>query len=163
LDTNNIDRELGAQQAKGIELSVAGELTEDFHINVGVLDGRVGITGPNLAAEGVGSIAVGQPRLTYVANANYSLPWWEAASVDVSASHFGTSPESVDNGVYTPAVTFMSVGGRYKFTAFGENSTLRLQVQNVLQSKIWTNVYTPGFFQWPGPRTVFAYITTDLQ
>jgi iron complex outermembrane recepter protein len=163
LDTNNIDRELGAQQARGIELSVAGEVTEDFHINVGVLDGRVGITGPGLAAEGVGSVAVGQPRLMYVANANYSLPWWEVASLDASATHFGTTPESVDNGVYTPPVTLVSVGGRYKFTAFGENSTLRLQVQNVLQSRAWTNVYTPGFFQWPGPRTVFAYITTDLQ
>jgi iron complex outermembrane recepter protein len=163
LDTNNVDRELGVQQARGIELSVAGEVTEDFHVNVGVLDGRVGITGPNLAAEGVGSVAVGQPRLMYVANANYSLPWWEAASLDVSATHFGTAPESVDDGVFTPAATFMSVGGRYKFTAFGENSTLRLQVQNVLQSKIWSSVYTPGFFQWPGPRTVFAYITTDLQ
>jgi iron complex outermembrane receptor protein len=163
LDTNNVDRELGVQQARGIELSVAGEVTEDFHVNVGVLDGRVGITGPNLAAEGVGSVAVGQPRLMYVANANYSLPWWEAASLDVSATHFGTAPESVDDGVFTPAATFMSVGGRYKFTAFGENSMLRLQVQNVLQSKIWSSVYTPGFFQWPGPRTVFAYITTDLQ
>jgi iron complex outermembrane receptor protein len=163
LDTNNVDRELGVQQARGIELSVAGEVTEDFHVNVGVLDGRVGITGPDLAAEGVGSVAVGQPRLMYVANANYSLPWWEAASLDVSATHFGTAPESVDDGVFTPAATFMSVGGRYKFTTFGENSTLRLQVQNVLQSKIWSSVYTPGFFQWPGPRTVFAYITTDLQ
>ena len=91
------------------------------------------------------------------------LAWWKAASLDVSATHFGTAPESVDNGVYTPAATFLSIGGRYKFTALGENSTLRLQVQNVLQSKVWTSVYTPGFFQWPGPRTVFAYITTDLQ
>ena len=163
VDTNNIDRELGVQQARGVELSVAGELTENFHVNVGALDGRVGITGPNLTAEGVGSVAVGQPRLMYVANADYSLPWWKPASLDVSATHFGTAPESVDNGVYTPAATFLSIGGRYKFTALGENSTLRLQVQNVLASRIWTSVYTPGFFQWPGPRTVFAYLTTDLQ
>lgn len=163
VDTNNIDRELGVQQARGVELSVAGEVTEDFHVNVGVLDGRVGITGPNLAAEGVGSVAVGQPRFTYVANADYDLPWWKAASLDASATHFGTAPESLDNGVYTPAATFMSIGGRYKFTALGENSTLRLQVQNVLAARIWTSVYTPGFFQWPGPRTFFAYLTTDLQ
>jgi iron complex outermembrane recepter protein len=163
LDTNNVDRELGVQQARGIELSVAGEVTEDFHVNVGVLDGRVGITGPNLAAEGVGSVAVGQPRLMYVANANYSLPWWEAASLDVSATHFGTAPESVDNSVYVPAGTFMTVGGRYKFTALGQKSTLRLQIQNVLKASAWSSVYTPGFFQWPPPRTVFAYLTTDLQ
>jgi hypothetical protein len=75
LDTNNIDRELGAQQARGIELSVAGEVTENLHVNVGVLDGRVGINGTNLAAEGVGSVAVGQPRIMYVATANYDLPW----------------------------------------------------------------------------------------
>jgi iron complex outermembrane receptor protein len=163
LDTSNIDRALGVQQARGIELSVAGEVTEDFHVNVGVLDGRVGITGPDLAAEGVGSVAVGQPRLMYQANANYDLPWWKPASIDVAATHFGTAPESVDNGVYVPAATFLSIGGRYKFTTLGENSTLRVQLQNVLGARVWTSVYTPGFFQWPGPRTMFAYLTTDLQ
>ena len=75
-DSHNIDRELGAQQAKGAEFSIAGEPFEHLNINVGVLVDRVGITGPDLAAEGVGSVAVGQPRLMYVANANYSFPWW---------------------------------------------------------------------------------------
>jgi hypothetical protein len=69
----------------------------------------------------------------------------------------------VDNGVYTPAVTLLNIGGRYKFTAFGENSTLRLQLQNALAAKIWEELYTPGVFRWPGPRAAFAYITTDLQ
>jgi iron complex outermembrane receptor protein len=162
-DSHNIDRELGAQQAKGAEFSIAGEPFEHLNINVGVLVDRVGITGPDLAAEGVGSVAVGQPRLMYVANANYSFPWWPAASVDVSATHFGTAPESVDNGIYAPAATDVNIGGRYKFTALGQNSTLRVQIENVLAARVWTSVYTPGFFQWPGPRTVFAYLTTDLQ
>jgi len=163
LDRNNIDRELGVQQAKGAEFSIAGEPVEHLHINVGVLAGQVGITGPDLAAEGVGPIAVGQPRLMYVANANYDFPWWPAASLDVSATHFGSAPESVDNGIYSPAATQVNIGGRYKFTALGENSTLRLQIQNALGASVWTNVYTPGFFQWPGPRTIFAYLTTDIQ
>jgi len=163
VDTNNADRQLGAQQARGIELSVAGEVTEDLHVNVGVLDGRVGITGPDLAAEGVGSVAVGQPRLMYVATTNYDLPWWKAGSLDVSAVHIGIAPESVDNGVYTQPVTLLNIGGRYKFTVFGENSTLRLQVQNVLAANLWQQLSTPGVFQWPGPRRVFAYLTTDLQ
>lgn len=163
VDTNDIERQLGVQQSRGIELSVAGEVTEDFHVNFGVLDGRVGITGPNLASEGVGSVAVGQPLIMCVANANYALPWWKAASLDVSATHVGTAPESVDNAVYTPAFTALNIGGRYKFTALGENSTLRLQIQNVLGSKEWEELYTPGFFLAPGTRTVFAYLTTDLQ
>jgi iron complex outermembrane recepter protein len=163
LNGNNVDRQLGAQQARGIEISIAGEPIAHLHVNVGVLIDKVGISGSDLAAEGVGPIAVGQPRLTYVANANYAFPWWPAASVDISATHFGSEPESVDNGIYTPAVTQVNLGARYKFTVFGQNNTLRLQVQNVFNSSWWTNVYTPGFFEWPGPRTVFVYLTTDLQ
>jgi len=162
-DTNNVDRELGEQTAKGLELSVAGEIFPHFTVNIGVLDDRVGITGPDLAAEGVGSVAVGQPHLMYVANANYDLPWWPQASLDFSATHFGRAPESVDNGVYTPATTMINIGGRYKFSAFGTHNSLRLEIQNVTNYKLWTNAYTPGFFEWPGPHTVFAYLTTDLQ
>jgi hypothetical protein len=131
--------------------------------NVGLFDGKVSISGPNLVAEGVGRVAVGQPRLMYVANANCAFPLWPAAPVDVSATHFGTAPESVDNGIYPPQVTQMNFGGRYNFTAYGRKSSLRVQIQNIPATNEWTSQYTPGFFQWPAPRTVFAYITTDLQ
>jgi iron complex outermembrane receptor protein len=162
LDSNNVDRELGVQRAKGVELSIAGELAKYVHVNIGVLNGRVSIIGPNLAAEKVGFVAVGQPLLTYVANVNYDLPWVPAASLDASATHFGTAPASIDNDAYSPAVTQVNLGGRYQFTAFGKKRSLRLQIQNLLATKEWTTQYTPGFFQWPPPRTVFAYITTDL-
>jgi hypothetical protein len=88
---------------------------------------------------------------------------WSAASLDVSAPHFGTAPESVDNGIYPPQVTQMNLGGRYNFTAYGRKSSLRAQIQNIPATNEWTSQYMPGFFQWPAPRTVFAYITTDLQ
>ncbi|HEV2531654.1 hypothetical protein [Phenylobacterium sp.] len=162
LDTSNIDRELGVQRARGIEFSVAGEVTENLNVNIGVLDGLVRITGPSLAAEGVGSVAVGQPRLTYVATANYALPWWPAASLDVRVVHVSSAPESVDNAVYTRPATSLAIGGRYKFTAFGKNSSLRLQVQNVLATNLWQQLNTPGVFQYPGPRRVLVYITTDF-
>jgi outer membrane receptor protein involved in Fe transport len=100
--------------------------------------------------------------LQYVANVNYTVPCWSAASLDLAAVHFGSEPATVDNGVYSPAVTTLSLGARYKFTTFSKHSTLRLQIQNATNSYWWTNVYTPGLFQWPGPRTVFAYLTTDL-
>jgi iron complex outermembrane recepter protein len=162
LDAEDVDRKLGVQQARGVELSLAGELARGLHVNIGVLDGRVSITGADLAAERVGSVAVGQARVMYVANVNYVLPWWPTASLDASATHFGTSPGTVDNLVYTPAATQMNLGLRYKFTAFGRKSSLRLQIQNLVNTKVWTTAFTPGFFQWPAPRTVFAYLTTDI-
>jgi len=162
LDANNIDRQLGLQQAKGVELSVAGDLAPNLHVNIGALDGKVSISGQDLAAERVGPVAVGQPRVTYVANADYDLPPWTASSLDVSVVHFGTAPATVDNGVYAPPVTIVNLGGRYKFTAFGKNSSLRVQIQNLLAANTWTTPYTPGWVPFPAPRTVFAYITIDL-
>lgn len=162
LDTSGVDRDLGVQRARGVELSISGQQIAHFDINAGILAARVRILGRDLAAEGVGPIAIGQPRLQYVANINYTVPWWPVLSFDLAATHFGSEPASVDNRIYTPAVTQLNIGGRYRFTMLGKNSTLRVQVQNAPNSYWWTNVYTPGDFQWPGPRTVFAYITTDL-
>jgi iron complex outermembrane recepter protein len=161
-DSSDIDRQLGVQQARGFELSISGKQLANFDINVGVLAARVSIVGPNLSAEGVGPIALGQPRLQYVANVNYTVPYWPALSLDLAATHFGSQPASIDNGSYSPAVTWLNLGARYRFSVFRKNSSLRVQIQNLSDSFWWTNVYTPGLFQWPAPRTVFAYLTTDL-
>lgn len=162
LDTANIDRELGVQRAKGFELSIAGQVFQHLHINAGILAAKVSIVGHDLAAEGVGPVAVGQPRMQYVASVDYSLPWWPALSLDARAVHFGAEPASVDNRIYSPQVTQWNLGGRYKADAFGKHFTLRVLVENVPNSSVWTNVDTPGYFLWPGPRTVFAYLTADL-
>lgn len=162
LDTSNTDRNLGVQRARGGELSISGQQIAHFDINAGILYAKVSIIGSDLAAEGVGPIAIGQPRLQYVVNVNYTVPQWPALSLDLSATHFGAEPASVDNRIYSPAVTQLNIGGRYRFTLLGKNSTLRVQVQNAPNSYWWSNVYTPGDFEWPAPRTVFAYITTDF-
>jgi iron complex outermembrane recepter protein len=162
LDTSDIDRELGVQRAKGYELSVSGQHLANFDVDVGILYDKVSIIGPDLAAEGVGPVALGQPRLTYSANVNYAIPWWSAASLDLSATHFGAAPATVDNRVYVPAITILNLGGRYEFKMFGRNSSLRVQIQNAPSSSWWTVANTPGYFLTPGPRTVFAYLTTDI-
>lgn len=162
LDTSNIDRKLGLQQAKGAELSIAGQPLANLSVNAGVLTGRVRILGSDLSAEGVGPIAVGQPRLQYSANVNYRIPQLPSLSLDLSALHYGSAPATVDNALYSPAVTELNVGARLKFTILDKNSSLRLQIQNLPNSYRWTNVYTPGLFEWAGPRTMFAYLTTDL-
>jgi len=162
LDTSNVDRQLGVQQSKGIELSVAGEVTNHLNVNIGAIAGKVGITGSNLTADGVGSIAVGQPHLQYVASANYALLRWPAASIDVRFLYIGAAPETLDNRVSTAPATILNIGGRYKFTILGKKSSVRLQVQNVLGTNLWQQLNTPGVFQWPGPRRIFAYLTTDF-
>ena len=160
-DTSNIDRELGLQQARGMELSLSGELTSQLQINAGVLAGKVSIVGPNLQAEGVGPVAFGQPRLNFVANADYRFPKLPALSADLTVYHFGAAPASVDNVVYDVPVTQYSLGARYRFTLFGKPATLRAQVQNLTNLYFWNIAYSPGFLQ-ASPRSLFAYLTADL-
>jgi iron complex outermembrane receptor protein len=121
----------------------------------------VSIVGPNLQAEGVGPIAFGQPRLTFVINADYRFPRLPALSADLAVFHFGAAPASVDNLVYDVPVTQYSLGGRYRFTLFGKPATLRAQVQNLTNLYFWNIGYSPGFLQ-ASPRSLFMYLTADL-
>lgn len=161
LDTNNIDRKLGIQRAKGFELSVSGEAVRNLHFTAGALLGEVRIFGSDLAAEGVGHIAFGQPRVQSVINADYVLPWWPSLSADVTVVYFGTSPAAVNDGFQNPAQTIVFLGGRYKFKMFSSPATLRVQVQNFTNFYFWNMGLTPGFFQFPG-RTAVAYLTADF-
>jgi iron complex outermembrane recepter protein len=160
-DTSNVDRELGVQRARGYELSLSGQQLANFDVNLGLLVNKVAIIGPDLAAEGVGPVALGQPRLQYSASIDYTIPWWSVGSLDLSVNHFGQAPGSVDNRIYVPAITVLNFGGRYRFKMFGRNSTLRLQIQNVSDSVWWTAAYTPGYFL-TARRSIFAYLTTDI-
>jgi iron complex outermembrane receptor protein len=160
-DTNNVDRQLGLQRARGVELSLSGEILPDLNVAVGALLGAVKIIGSNLAAEGVGTTAFGQPRVFGTINANYKFPWWPALSADITVVHFGTSPASVDDVTQNPAQTEYAVGGRYRFKILGAPATLRLQVQNANNFYFWNMGYSPGFYQAP-PRSYFAYLTADF-
>src|SRR5580658_490035 len=161
LDTSNIDRELRLQQARGVEVSLSGELVSQLQISAGVLAGKVSIVGPNLQAEGVGPIAFGQPRLTSVINADYRFAKLPALSADLTVYHFGAAPASIDNLVYDVPVTQYSLGGRYRFTLFGKPATLRAQLQNLTNLYFWNIAYSPGYLQ-ASPRSLFTYVTTGL-
>jgi iron complex outermembrane recepter protein len=160
-DMSNVDRELGLQRARGLEMSVSGEVLKNLEVAAGVLLGEVRIIGPNLRAKDVGSIAFGQPRVYSVINANYKFPRWPALSADIAIVHFGTSPASVDDVTQNPAQTVLLLGGRYRFTILGAPATLRVQIQNLTNYYFWNMGYSPGFSQFP-PRSVFGYLTVDF-
>jgi iron complex outermembrane receptor protein len=160
-DTNNVDRELGIQRARGVEISLSGEIFPNLNVAVGALLGEVKIIGSHLAAEGVGTTAFGQPHTQGTINANYKFPWLPALSADITFQEFGAAPASVDDVAQNHTATVLAVGGRYRFKLWGAPTTLRVQVQNATDFYIWNYGYSPGFSQWP-PRSYFAYLTADI-
>ncbi len=160
LDTNILDRQLGMQQATGLELSLSGKLASNIHINGGALLGSVRIRGDGLSAAGVGEQAYGQPHNQYSVDLDYSFETYGRLSLDVQAYHFGAAPASIDDRVRDPALTELALGLRYRFTIGGAQSLLRVQVENVTNSYIWDMTLSPGFYQLP-PRTVVAYLIVE--
>jgi iron complex outermembrane receptor protein len=163
LDARNVDRQLGMQQAEGLEVSIAGNVNKDWVINAGAVLGHVKVIGPSLSAEGVGSTAIGEPHFRSVADANYSFRNQPTLSADLSIVYFGTAPANVDNRVKEPATTTLNLGGRYQFPGRRTPTTLRLQIQNLANVRVWNIGYSPGYFQYPPPRGVLAYLTTDIR
>ena len=160
-DTNDVDRQLGVQRARGVELSLSGEVAPNLNVAVGALLGEVTIMGANLAAAGVGTTAFGQPHNQETINVDYKFPWLPALSADITVQHFGTSPASVDDVAQNPAQTVLFMGGRYRFKLWDAPATLRVQVQNATDFYFWNMGYSPGFSQIQ-PRSYFGYLTADF-
>jgi iron complex outermembrane recepter protein len=142
-------------------LSLAGELVKGLNVNAGALVGQVRVLGPNLAAQGVGTAALGQPHNILLANAVYAVPRLAALSVDLGLAHYATVPAVVNDAYYIPQLNLLNLGARYQFKLWGAPATLRMQMQNALNAYIWNVNYSPGFIQF-APRTYLAYLTVDV-
>jgi iron complex outermembrane recepter protein len=162
LDTGHVDRALGLQRATGLELSASGEVIRNFSVAAAVLWGEVKVIGPNLKAEGVGSIALNQARLTATINASYIFPRVPALSADIAILHFGSYPASIDDVAQAPGATVAALGGRYRFKILGAPSTLRVQVQNLTNAYFWNLAFNAPLFTQYQPRGFFGYLTTDF-
>jgi iron complex outermembrane receptor protein len=160
-DSANVDRQLGVQRARGLELSLAGEPMSNLHLTAGALIGHVVIVGSDLAADGIGQTAFGQARAQGILNADYDFKRWPRFSADVTLNHAGATPAAIDDAVYAPAVTVLSLGARYRFTIDGGPATLRVSAQNITNAFVWVTGYNPGYYEF-SPRSLFAYLTWDI-
>jgi hypothetical protein len=91
----------------------------------------------------------------------YALPQLAALSVDLGFAHYSRAPAVVDNAYYIPQLNVLNFGARYQFTLRGAPATLRMQMQNALNTYIWNVNYSPGFIQF-APRTYLVYLTVDV-
>lgn len=79
-------------------------------VNLGLLAIGSALSGRPSRPRNGSSISIGDSRLGFVANINYTVRWWPALSFDLADTHFSIAPGTVDNGVYTSAVTLLKFG-----------------------------------------------------
>ena len=159
LDADNVDRQLAMERARGFELSVSGPIGKRLQLAFGALLGQYGLIGSNLAAQGIGPLAFGQPHFQSTLNADYTIT--SGISVDLAAFRASAAPASPDNVVRQSVPPLFALGGRYKFKIDGKDATLRLQWQNISNRQFWNFWYTPGYMEFT-PRSLLGYLTVDL-
>jgi len=145
---------------RGLELSLSGAITDRLSVAAGAYFLRPRLTGQSLAAA-EGRLPVGLPSRLVQASLDWRLPWVRGLSLDGRVSNQGRVPATVDNDLFVPARTTMSVGGRYRFTAAGKDLTLRIAVSNLADVHGWTTVAPGTYYPIPG-RSASAYLAVDL-
>ncbi|WP_164156068.1 TonB-dependent receptor domain-containing protein [Sandarakinorhabdus rubra] len=158
LDAANRFRQLGDVRNRGLEASFSGPITRHFSVVAGavLLDPRVTADVP-----GVGRRPVGAIKETYTISGDWRPPWLPGVSFDASAYHISSQTATVSNRVAIPALTFVDLGGRYRFRLAGAAATLRVQVENLLDQQGY-ELFGAGAYRPVWGRAGRAYLTVDL-
>lgn len=167
LNAENIFTDLGALINRGAEMSLAGTLAPGLNVVAGAVWMDPRVTGPDVDLGRVGERAVAQTRQLVRANFNYGLPFLAGVSLDAGIDYSGSITASVRPDPATgrqlevPSRTEIDLGARYRFELRGAPAVLRLQVENVFNTRGW-NPTSSGGFEWEGPRTASLELAADF-
>lgn len=160
LDPTQFFRELGVVRNRGIEVSLAGQLTKQLSVVLGgvFLDPKV--SGDQVDLGLIGRRPVGSFATNITGALNWTVPWLDGLSLDANLEFASDRTANSANTFVIPARYVASVGGRYRFDLFGKPATYRAQIQSVNNVYGYSNV-GEGFYYNP-PRRFQMSLTVDI-
>lgn len=153
----------GIQRNRGVEFTIAGELTEGLRLIAGgsVIDAKLRRT-QNGANEG--NQAVGVPEYLVNANVEWDVPFIPALTLTGRVVHTGEQAANIGNSLFLEDWTRVDLGLRYVAVAGGKPLTLRLNLDNVADADYWASAFDSfrPDLQLGAPRTVKASLSYDF-
>ena len=153
----------GVQRNRGVEFTLAGELTEGLRLIAGgsVIDAKLRRT-QNGVNEG--KQAVGVPEYLLNANVEWDVPFIPALTLTGRLVHTGEQAANIGNTLFLEDWTRLDMGARYVAVVGGKPLTLRLNLDNVTDSAYWASAFDsfrPDLLLG-APRTFKASVTYDF-
>jgi iron complex outermembrane receptor protein len=153
----------GEQRNRGFELNVFGEPTPGLRLLGGAtwLDGVLTRTA---SGANNGKTAAGVPDVQLNLYGEYDLPFWFApGTATLTGRVIYTSFQFYDqaNTQSIPEWTRLDLGGRYSVEIEGRPVTLRISVENVLDTNYWATTGR-GLLTAAAPRTFLVSTTVDF-
>jgi len=160
LDPDLVFRELGVVRNRGLEMSLAGQITPRLSIVLGAVLLKARVSGDQVDLGLVGRRPIGSAGRTVTAAFNWNLPWVEGLSVDLN--YEGSSDRVADraNSFVIPPRYVVSLGTRYRFDLSGKPATFRAQVASLNNAYGFSNI-GEGFY-YNQPRRFQMSLTVDM-
>lgn len=153
----------GEQRNQGLEFSIDGELARGLRLIAGasVIDATLTRT-----AGGVnqGNTVTGVPDYLANANVEWDLPFAPRLTLTGRVVATGEQQVNLANTLTLPVWTRFDLGARYIALLAGRPVTLRVNVDNVANSRFWASAYdvfSQALLQG-APRTAKASMTVDF-
>jgi iron complex outermembrane receptor protein len=160
LDPGKVFGQLGEVRNRGVEISLAGQVTPRFNVVLGTIFLDAKVSGEAVELGLIGRRPVGSIRRVITGGVNWNVPWVKGLSLD--ANYEGSSDRTANtaNSFVIPARYVASVGGRYRFDLFARPATFRAQVASVNNVFGYSNI-GEGFYYNP-PRRFLMSLTVDM-
>jgi iron complex outermembrane receptor protein len=161
LDRQSFYRELADQRHRGVELSIAGEVTKQASIALGAVFMKPRVDGELVDEGEIGRKPVGQTGRSVNLNAEYRVAAIKGFAFDTDIVSYGRRVASRDNTLEIPSRTVVGMGVRYQFNLGRAPATARAHFGNVFDNYGWrTNA--SGVFEPNAQRSFYASIAADF-
>lgn len=153
----------GIQRNRGVEFTVAGELTEGLRLIAGgsIIDAKLRRT-----QNGVndGNQAVGVPEYLLNANVEWDVPFVPALTFTGRVVHTGKQAANITNTLFLDDWTRFDLGLRYIAVVADRPLTFRVTLDNVANANYWASAFDSfrPDLQLGAPRTFKASLTYDF-
>ena len=160
LDPGKVFRNLGEVRNRGIEMSLAGQITPRLNIVLGAVFLDATVSGDAVELGLIGRKPVTSIGRNINGAINWSVPWVDGLSLDLAYESTSERIANAANTLVIPARYVVSPGMRYRFNILDKPATFRAQVPTA------NNVYGFGSlgegFYYNVPRRFQMSLTVDM-
>ena len=160
LDPGKVFRELGQVRNRGIELSLAGQITPRLNIVLGAVFLDAEVSGDEVDLGLIGKKPVGSIGRVVTGALNWNLPWVDGLSLDISYESRSKTVANADNSFVIPGRYIVAPGLRYRFDIADKPATFRAQV-GTLNNVDGFSYIAEGFYD-NQPRRFQMSLTVDM-
>jgi iron complex outermembrane receptor protein len=160
LDPGLVFRQLGRVRNRGIEVSLAGQVTPRLSIVLGAVFLDATVSGDAVDLGLIGRRPVGSIGRTITGGLNWNVPWVEGLSFDLAYESSSDRVANTANSLVIPARHIFSPGARYRFDLFDRPATFRAQLASANNPYGYNNI-GQGFY-YSQPRRFQMSLTVDM-